>query len=166
MKPFLLGAAAAFAMLTAIASFPLMGALTSDSSPGSGASAAGVKRVIYMSAVEYKGGTNSEPFPAEPAPEGGGYIIKPPDSTGRWETSTYRWEPGVVVANKGDEVELWIWGVNGSQHPATIERYVPEFTVTRGNLKVLKFTADQAGTFRITCNVHPPSMEALLVVLP
>ena len=133
---------------------------------GSPAAAAGVHGVMYMSAVEYKGGTSTEPFPSATPPPGGGYLIKPPDATGRWETSTYRWEPGVVVANQGDEVELWIWGVNGSQHPSTIEGYVPQFTVTRGNLTVLKFTADKAGTFRITCHAHPPSMEALLKVLP
>jgi len=166
MKRFLLGAAAVFAMLAAVAGFTLIGLESSDGAPGSGAAAAGAKKVIYMSAVEYKGGTNSEPFPSEPAPAGGGYIIKPPDETGRWETSTYRWEPGIIAVNKGDEVELWIWGVNGSQHPSTIEHYVPDFTVTRGNLTVLTFTADQEGTFRITCHAHPPSMEALLVVLP
>ena len=133
---------------------------------GSPAAAAGVQRVIYMSAVEYKGGTNSEPFPSATPPPGGGYIIKPPDATtGRWETSTYRWEPGSIVVDQGDDVELWIWGVNGSQHPSTIEGYVPDFNVTRGNLTVLKFTADTEGIFRITCHAHPPSMEAQLVVL-
>jgi hypothetical protein len=131
----------------------------------SGAAAA-PRRVIYMSAVEYKGGTSSEPFPTDPAPAGGGYIIKPPDATGRWETSTYRWEPGTIMVNQGDEIELWIWGVNGALHPSYIEEYVPEFSVTRGNLTVLNFTADKAGTFRIHCSAHQPSMEAQLVVLP
>jgi len=154
--------AAAFVALSGIAWL-----VTGNGADQSGAAAAtGARRVIYMSAVEYKGGTDAEPFPAATAPAGGGYIIKPPDANGRWETSTYRWEPGVVVANQGDEVELWIWGVNGAQHPSTIEGYVPEFTVTRGNLTVLKFTADKAGTFRITCHAHPPSMEALLYVIP
>jgi hypothetical protein len=128
--------------------------------------AAPAKKTIYMSAVEYKGGTSTEPFPSATPPPGGGYILKPPDSTGRWETSTYRWEPGTVVVNRGDEVELWIWGVNGADHPSYIEGYVADFTVTRGNLTILNFTASQSGTFRIHCNAHPPSMEALLLVLP
>jgi plastocyanin len=131
-----------------------------------GGAAAGPKRVIYMSAVEHKGSTSSEPFPSATPPPGGGYILKPPDATGKWETSTYRWEPGTIMVNKGEEVELWIWGVNGATHPSHIEEYVPQFTVTRGNLTVLSFTADKVGTFRIHCSAHQPSMEALLVVLP
>ena len=131
-----------------------------------GGAAASPKKVIYMSAVEYKGGTSSEPFPAATPPPGGGYLLKPPDTTGRWETSTYRWEPGSVVVNKGDEVELWIWGVNGEAHPSHIEEYVPQFTVTRGQLTVVSFTADKVGTFKIHCSAHQPSMEALLIVLP
>jgi len=150
----LIGVLAAIALASAVA----------QSSLNDGA-AAGPKKVIYMSAVEYKGSTSSEPFPSAEPPAGGGYILKPPDANGKWETSTYRWEPGTIIVNQGDEVELWIWGVNGSQHPATVEGYVPEFTVTRGNLTIVKFTADQTGTFRITCHVHQPSMEAQLVVL-
>jgi hypothetical protein len=128
--------------------------------------AAGPKRVIYMSAVEYKGGTSTEPFPSATPPPGGGYLLKPPDSTGRWETSTYRWEPGTILVNQGDEVELRIWGVNGAEHPSYVENYIADFTVTRGNLTVLNFTADKAGSFRIHCNAHQPSMETLLVVMP
>jgi len=127
--------------------------------------AADPPKIIYMSAVEFKGGTDAEAFPAATAPAGGGYVIKPPDANGRWETSTYRWDPGTIVVDKGDDIELWIWGVNGSQHPATIEGYVPEFTVTRGNMTVLKFNADKEGIFRITCHAHQPSMEAQLVVM-
>ena len=165
MRRFLVYATIAGALLVAVAG-ALWVSMEGSADSSSRAAAAGAKKVIYMSAVEYKGGTNSEPFPAATPPAGGGYVIKAPDDTGRWETSTYRWEPGVVVANQGDEVELWIWGVNGSQHPASIEGYVPEFTVTRGALTTVKFTADKAGTFRITCHVHQPSMEGLLVVLP
>jgi len=77
--------------------------------------AAGTPKVIYMSAVEHKGGTSTEPFPSATPPPGGGHLLNPPDATGRWETSTYRWEPGTIVVDKGDEVELWIWGVNGSR---------------------------------------------------
>ena len=128
--------------------------------------AAGSKKVIYMSAVEYKGGTNSEPFPSASPPPGGGYKLTPPDDTGRWETSTYRWEPGAVVVNKNDDVELWIWGVNGAQHPSYVEGYVPDFTVRRGTLTILSFKADKEGVFRIHCNAHQPSMESFLIVLP
>lgn len=129
---------------------------------------AATTKVIHMSAVEYKGSTNiaSEPFPSGAPPPGGGYRLNAPDAGGNWSTSTYRWEPGTVVVNRGDRVELWIWGVNGAVHDSHIEGYVPEFTVQRGQLTVVSFTANKAGTFKIHCSTHEPSMEAELVVLP
>ena len=59
------------------------------------AEAAGMKRTITMVAVEPKGGTtvDKEPFPSAALPEGKGYELKSPDASGRWEVSTYRWDP-------------------------------------------------------------------------
>lgn len=124
------------------------------------------KRTIYMSALEYKGTTEvaKEPFPPAAAPTGGGYELKAP-ADGKWQTSTYRWEPGTVVVNQGDEVELQIWGVNGANHPGRIEGYDKTFTVKRGQLTSVSFRADKAGIFRILCDVHNPSMTGTLVVL-
>ncbi len=137
---------------------------------------AGETKVIYMSAVEYKGSTAaaSEPYPGDiptdpyPPNMGPGYKNKPTDpATGKWATETYRWEPGNIVVNKGDEVQLNIWGVNGANHPTTIEEFVPAvFNVQRGQLTVVNFTADKAGSFKMTCQVHGPSMETLITVLP
>lgn len=140
------------------------------SSPGAEAAGSApppTKRVIYMTALEYKGSTAvaNEPFPGGPAPAGGGYILKEPVD-GRWETSTYRWEPGLIVVYQGDEVELNIWGVNGKEHPSYIEGYVTEFKVKRGQLTTLRFTADKPGLFRIVCSAHLPSMQSWLLVLP
>lgn len=131
----------------------------------SGAPAA-AKRTIYMSAVEYKGSTEvaKEGFPATQVPAGGGYILKAPVD-GKWETSTYRWEPGTIVVYQGDEVELLIWGVNGAEHPGRIEGYDKSFTVKRGQLATVSFTANKAGVFRILCDIHNPSMTGTLVVL-
>ncbi len=69
---------------------------------------AATKRTIYMTALEYKGSTEvvKEPFPTSKLPEGGGYLRKAP-ADGKWETSTYRWEPGTIVVYQGDEVELF-----------------------------------------------------------
>ena len=48
-------------------------------------------RVIYMAAVEMKGGTQKEkePYPEAPLPPGAGYIKTPPNPAGRWEVSAY-----------------------------------------------------------------------------
>ncbi len=134
---------------------------------GASQAPAAAKRVLYMSAVEYKGSTEvaKEAFPAAKVPDGGGYLLKEPKD-GKWETSTYRWEPGQLTVYQGDEVELQIWGVNGADHPGRIEGYEKTFNVKRGQLTTISFRADKAGLFRILCNLHNPSMTGTLVVLP
>ncbi|HLB28915.1 MAG TPA: hypothetical protein VJM69_02150 [Dehalococcoidia bacterium] len=124
------------------------------------------KRTLFMTALEYKGSTEvaKEPFPASKL-DGSGYILKEPVE-GKWETSTYRYEPGALVVYQGDDVELRIWGVNGAQHPSSIENYVSDFNVKRGQLTTVNFKADKAGLFRIVCKTHLPSMESYLLVLP
>ena len=125
------------------------------------------ERTIYIAAVEPKGGAHvdHEPFPATALPDGGGYAIKKPDEKGRWEVSTYRWDPGTIVVNQGDRVTLEIIGINGNEHPFTIEGYWLNGVVRRGQLTRLTFTADKAGIFKIICRTHSPSMQADLVVL-
>lgn len=135
------------------------------------------RRTIYMSAVEYKGGANvsTEVYPPaeEPGtralePLGGGYILKEPDSTGRWEVETYRWEPGLIVAHVGERLTLEIVGVNGALHDAVITspsgEQVP-FVVTRGRLTRVRFQVDEVGTWRFVCSTHPPGMSGEIVVI-
>ena len=124
-------------------------------------------RTIYIAAIEPKGGANveQEPFPATPLPSGGGYLLRKPDEKGRWEVSTYRWDPGTIVVNQGDKVTLEILGVNGDEHPFTIEGYWISDTVRRGQVTRVTFTADKAGIFKIICRKHAPAMQADLVVL-
>jgi heme/copper-type cytochrome/quinol oxidase subunit 2 len=126
------------------------------------------ERVVYMAAVEFKGGAtvDQEPFPAAPLPAGGGYVLKPPDDSGRWEVEVYSWFPGTVVARQGERLTLEIVGINGAVHPLYIEGYNVRGVVTRGALTQLSFTADRPGIYKIICEVHQPSMQADLVVLP
>lgn len=125
------------------------------------------ERTIFIAAIEPKGGAHvdHEPFPATPLPEGGGYALKKPDDKGRWEVSTYRWDPGTIVVNEGDRVTLEIVGINGNEHPFTIEGYWLTGVVRRGQITRLTFTADKVGIFKIICRTHSPSMQADLVVL-
>lgn len=125
-------------------------------------------RTIYMAAVEPKGGTgvSSEAFPTAGLPPGGGYILKAPDSTGRWEVSTYQWQPGFIVAREGERVTLEIIGINGAEHVASLPPFVQSFTVRRGQLTRVTFTANRAGLFPVLCVTHQPSMTGYLVVLP
>lgn len=145
-----------------------VGALTLAACGGQSApSAAPVERTIYMAAVEPKGGVtvDKEPFPSAALPEGGGYILKEPNADGRWEVSTYRWDPGTIVVNQGDIVTLEIVGINGAAHPFVIEGYNVSGAIKRGEVTRVTFTADTAGIFRITCDIHLPTMTADLVVL-
>lgn len=130
---------------------------------------AAVKRHIYMAAVEPRGGTSvtSEPYPTTALPAGPGYVLRPPDATGRWEVSAYYWQPSFVVVSEGDDVTLEILGINGAEHPATVEGVnVPGFTVRRGQVTTVNFRAGRPGSYRIVCTTHLPTMVGQLVVLP
>ena len=125
------------------------------------------ERTIYIAAVEPKGGTNvaQEPFPKGEMPKGGGYVLKKPDDKGRWEISTYKWDPGTMVVNEGDTVTFEIVGINGDEHPFTLEGYWISNTVKRGEITRVTFKADKAGIFKFICRKHAPSMQADFVVL-
>ena len=127
-----------------------------------------IERIIYINLIEPKGSTNieKEPFPTKALPEGGGYELKPPDETGKWVVETYTFSPSVIVVNQGDTVNIKMLGINGALHKITIENYVDEFDLHRGELKEISFVADKAGTFKMSCDVHRPAMEGYLMVLP
>lgn len=124
------------------------------------------ERHIVVTAVEPKGGANvaKEPFPATPLPEGGGYELKKPDDTGRWEVSVYVFDPRQIHVDEGDEVTLEFVGVNGASHPITIDGYAKSFELKRGQSTRVSFTADKAGVFAIVCAKHHPTMVAELIV--
>ena len=125
-------------------------------------------RVIYMATIEPRGGAqqDKEPFPPTPLPAGEGYRKTAPDATGRWEVVTYQWSPGTIVVREGETVTLEIVGVNGDVHPSTIPGIVDSFTVRRGQVTRVTFTATKPGLYPIICTKHTPSMQGTLVVLP
>lgn len=135
---------------------------------GASAGQAQEKRFFTLAAVEPKGGTNvtQEAFPGQSLPSGGGYVLKEPDETGRWEVSAYVWMPAQIVVNEGDEVTLEVVGINGAEHPTEIEGLDVSFTLRRGEVIRIEFTADRPGTYPIVCHTHTPSMRGEIVVLP
>ncbi|WP_274652573.1 cupredoxin domain-containing protein [Paenibacillus humicola] len=82
--------------------------------------------------------------------------------TGEFETRTsdgknleaYRWDPGTVIVNQGDEVELRISGISGDTHPFVIEGLGVKGQVTKGQVTVVRFTAERKGTYPIVCQTH------------
>ena len=139
-----------------------------------GAKAAKNDRVIYMSAVEWKGSSNvsKEAYPTAALPKGGGYESFAPghpevaSEAGKWAVETYRFDTAVVVACKGERVVLKIFGVNAKEHHITIPDFNKDFTVFRGQLATSVFKVPETGIFPIICITHQPAHRADLVVLP
>jgi len=125
-------------------------------------------RGIYMATIEPRGGAqqDKEPFPQTALPTGEGYRKTPPDANGRWEVVTYQWSPGTIVVREGETVTLEIVGINGDVHRGTIPGIVDSFTVKRGEVTRVAFTATKPGIYPITCTKHTPNMQGTLVVLP
>ncbi len=132
-------------------------------------------RMIYLSAVEWKGSTNvsKEPYPTAPLPAGGGYETFPPGDpehagkpAGTWAVETYRFDSAVVAACKGERVVLKIFGVNAKEHVTTIPAFGKNFTIRRGQISTVVFRVPNTGIFPIVCITHRPSHTADLVVLP
>jgi hypothetical protein len=125
-------------------------------------------RVIYMAAVEMKGGAqqDKEPYPEAPLPPGGGYSKTPPNPSGRWEVSAYQWSPGTLVVREGEAVTLEVVGINGDEHPATIQDHVESFTVKRRQITRVRFTAGKPCVYPVMCSKHLPNMQGALLVLP
>lgn len=132
---------------------------------------------VYMSALEYKGGANvaDEAYPPaeEPGtlalePLGGGYGIKEPDSTGRWEVNSYRFEPGFITVEKGTKVTLEIVGINGKIHSAELTdpsgNSIETLTITRGRMTIVEFRPKKTGLWTLTCHTHQPGMTATILV--
>lgn len=125
-------------------------------------------RTFYINTVEPEGTANTaeEPFPNSTLPAGGGYELNPPDEQGNWGVETYVFDPSQIVVYEGDQVTLNILGVNGRVHDISVNGYVEQFELHRGELKTVTFTADRAGTIDFICSIHQPTMHGQIMVLP
>jgi len=132
------------------------------------------KRVFYINTVHVDGKTNingdkmhpSEPFPSSPLPEGGGYVLTPPDEQGNWKVRAFEFSPSQLVVYRGDKVTLNFLDDQGSHHAISVEGHADEFELNRGELKTITFTADKVGTINFSCSLHQPTMQGQIIVLP
>lgn len=90
---------------------------------------------------------------------------------GKPEIEVYRFDPGVLVVQEGDAVQITFYGVKGSVHPIEIPGYSIQTVIKRGEQQTVQFLADHPGYFKIICTAHPTvdkhgPMEATLIVLP
>lgn len=82
--------------------------------------------------------------------------------TGEFSTTTadgqkieaYRWDPGTIFVQKGEKVQLRIYGVNGHNHPFVIEGMNIRGDVKKGEETVVNFTAKKKGIYRMVCLTH------------
>jgi plastocyanin len=70
------------------------------------------------------------------------------------EIEAYRWDPGIIVVPKGQDITISIYGVNGKEHPFYIEGTDYKGTVQKGKETILKARFDQEGTYRLICLAH------------
>ncbi|WP_059170736.1 cupredoxin domain-containing protein [Bacillus sp. FJAT-27445] len=67
----------------------------------------------------------------------------------------YRWDPGTIFMEKGEKVQLIIYGVNGKEHPFHIENTTIKGIVKKGEETVVDLSFKKEGIYRLICEVHP-----------
>lgn len=77
------------------------------------------------------------------------------------DVERYRWDPVVLVVNKGDTVRITVHVVNGRDHTFIISDYNVNvtdldkvFRYTQAEKPGLQFVADKAGIFQYVCTAH------------
>lgn len=70
------------------------------------------------------------------------------------EIESYRWDPGTIIVNKGKEIELRLYGVNGMEHPFYIEGTSVKGVVTKGKETIVHVTFSKEGVYRLICTTH------------
>lgn len=132
------------------------------------------QKTFYINTVHLDGITSTngtkdhppEPFPTTPLPPGGGYVLKKLDDLGNWKVRAFAFDPSQIVVHEGDNITLNILDVQGDHHVITVEGRGDAFTLHRGELKTMTFTADKPGIIHYFCSIHQPTMQGEIVVLP
>lgn len=70
------------------------------------------------------------------------------------EIESYRWDPGTIFVKQGEKVNLVISGVNGSEHPFTIEGTEVKGVVTKGEDTIVPLQFKKDGVYRLICHTH------------
>jgi plastocyanin len=99
----------------------------------------------------------------------GGYYLFMSDDD-EWRIGSYMYLPQEITLIQGDEVTMEVFGVRGSEHGTVLVDSdgdsVEQFTVKRGELHQIQFTADKPGLYQLICVDHAPTMTTNITVLP
>ncbi|HET7390798.1 MAG TPA: hypothetical protein VFJ51_08230 [Nitrososphaeraceae archaeon] len=98
-------------------------------------------------------------------PTGGGFRITQPNKVGAWDFRSFTFAPDQIVVNQGDKVTLHFVGVQGVHHVITVDG-IGSFTLLRGQIHTVSFTANNPGTINYYCHIHMPNMVGQILVLP
>jgi nitrosocyanin len=79
------------------------------------------------------------------------------------------WVPGTFIVKKGENVRINLLNnAPSGVHGFAIDEYNVKVAVNnseKDNKKVVEFTANQAGLFRVYCHMHPAHVGGQLLVL-
>ena len=70
------------------------------------------------------------------------------------EIESYRWDPGTIFVKEGEKVNLIISGVNGAEHPFSIEGTDIKGIVKKGEDTVVPLHFKKEGIYRLICHTH------------
>jgi len=70
------------------------------------------------------------------------------------EIEAYRWDPGTIVVSKGEKVNLIISGINGAEHPFSIEGTNINGIIKKNEDTVVPLHFTKEGTYRLICHTH------------
>src|SRR5262249_109136 len=144
-----------------------------------GAQQAATTHTIFMNVVEYKGSTTTEklaPPQVNPATLSKGYVYKGPGEAEKtapqqWGNYSHAFAPALVTVPPGDTGAVRVFGGNGDKHEVSVvapdgQVAVPPATWTRGGEYQVSVKAEKAGTYKLLCAIHGPSMTASILALP
>lgn len=150
------------------------GCSPADQAASSGNSAAGTEQVFHIATLHLDGKTNingagdhsPEAFPQTAAKSSGGFIVKSPDPKGEWSVRAFAFHPSQVVVRQGDTVVLNFLGVQGASHNIQVDGQPGQLALKRGEMKSVRFVADEPGVVRFVSVGRAPTMQGSVLVLP
>lgn len=132
------------------------------------------EQVFHIATLHLDGKTNvnaagdhsAEPFPATAPKSSGGFIVKQPDAKGEWSVRAFVFHPAQVVVRQGDTVALNFMGVQGPSHTIAIDGQRERLSLKRGEMKTVRFVAEQPGVIKFISVGREPTMQGSVLVLP
>ncbi len=131
------------------------------------------EQVFHIATVHLDARTNvngdaghpPEPFPESAVSSSGGFIVRRPDEQGNWSVRAFMFQPSQVVVRQGDRIVLNFVGVQGPLHTIAIEGQNERISLKRGEMKTVRFVAEQPGTIRFVSVGREPTMQGSILVL-